>query len=107
MKKIVGRNSIQGWDYGTVGTKTHYKDINGKELYVGDLVQFTSPARGELVIEPIVECDNKQFIMGIEMYCNDKSGRVSVVTDIVKVRDHNDLSVSEALSDGDLEVVEG
>lgn len=61
--------------YGVMGTPTKYKDVLGKELFVGDTVNLFDE-KGNYVDEtPIVETKNDgQFVMGVAVDCNQVEG---------------------------------
>lgn len=99
---------VTGSSYGTVGTKTRFKDVAGNELYVGDLVDFELDFDGETMTfrEPIVEWYGQQFIMGVQLRCNGRLGTFDdCILSVKKVQDHSEVTLG-VLEDNYLEVVE-
>lgn len=104
MKKLV---SILGFDYGVVGEKTNYKDINGQPIHIGDIVKVEVDIEGRKVTveEPMVKSNvadslrEKSFIMGIESICNDSTGEIGGETlDIEVIKSYKDLEDDEFIS---------
>lgn len=106
MKKIIGNYSAgMGLNYGVVGKKTNFKDENGNELYVGDIVEFK--VENWTFTEPIVDyCNGEVFIMGVQIMCDNETGTFDEeILSVRKVKDHSELNIGDVLSDGDLKVV--
>jgi hypothetical protein len=61
-------SNFSGSDYGVIGGKTVLHDIDGRELYVGDLVDVKDSGT-----YPVVLYDNEYFIMGFSGYMNSMS----------------------------------
>lgn len=84
-----------GHNYGTIGIPTAYNDVLGRPLFVGDTVDlyWNGISRGEKVV--VQPCDGlfagKQFIMGIDVCCNDKNGEIKFGYKILKNRSHADV----------------
>ena len=69
MNNIGFLQSRKGTPYGIIGTKTSIKDINGKVLYIGDLVNLY--IKGEFKDSNRTIIDSKQFgfcVMGMGGY---------------------------------------
>jgi hypothetical protein len=81
--------SVAGKCYGTVGNPTRYKDINGRPLFVGDIVEL------ENAINPkqfVCEDEDGAFICGIKNSCNIELGvicgwTVRLATPFTEVKD--------------------
>lgn len=81
--------SVAGKCYGTVGHPTKYTDINGRPLFVGDIVEL------ENAISPkqfVCEDEDGAFISGIKNSCNSELGviyswTVRLVTPFTEVKD--------------------
>ena len=93
--KLIPHLFCYGRNYGTIGIPTAYNDVLGRPLFVGDTVDvyLNGIFRGEkAVVQP---CDGffagKQFILGIEPYCNDKNGEIKGEYKILKNRSHSDV----------------
>lgn len=84
-----------GHNHGTIGTQTKYNDVLGRPLFVGDTVDlyWNGIFRGEkAVVQPSDGFfAGKQFIMGIEVHCNDKNGVIKGGYKILKNRSHADV----------------
>lgn len=108
MKKIVSTYLPRTErDYGVVGKKTNFKDVNGNELCVGDMVEFELDFADGTFTEPIIDyCNNDIFIMGVQMLCYHETGTFDEeILSVRKVKDHSELNIGDVLSDGDLKVV--
>ena len=62
--------------YGTVGTYTNYKDKNGRNLFVGDIVKIKSKKTSYTNEQYVVLNDGEQFVMGIKDSCDEKTGTI-------------------------------
>lgn len=93
--KLIPHLSCDGRNYGTIGTQTKYNDVLGRPLFVGDTVYlyWNGIFRGEKAV--LQQSDGssagKQFIMGIEAYCNDKNGVIKGGYKILKNRSHAEV----------------
>lgn len=84
--------------YGIIGTPTKYRDITGKLLFVGDVVDLYWG--GEKIITTCVVQDQditKQFVMGIEMRCDDKKGRITDGWKVLKTRGYDEVDDGESV----------
>jgi len=62
-------------DYGIIGEETNYRDVLGRPLVVGDVVEtFWGGVSNGLT--NIVKDDDKAFVMGIKSCCNDSTGTI-------------------------------
>ena len=82
--------SFTGKCYGTVGTPTKYKDINGRPLFVGDIVEIKNAPIA--AIQFVCEDEDGAFISGIKNSCNSELGviyswTVRLVTPFTEVKD--------------------
>ena len=82
--------SVAGKCYGTVGNPTRYKDINGRPLFVGDIVEIKNAPISPLHF--VCEDEDGAFISGIKNSCNSKLGviyswTVRLVTPFTEVKD--------------------
>lgn len=77
--------------YGVLGTPTKYKDILGKELFVGDTVSVFDD-NGRMITEtPIVDTkEGGQFVMGIERDCDKEAGTTGE-WEILKSHSYEDI----------------
>ena len=67
-----------GMDYGRVGDPTPYKDANGVELRVGDVVRLKNLKSGR-VYPPRWVVATKElgpFVMGIQVACDPRTGKI-------------------------------
>lgn len=55
--------------YGEIGKLTKMVDEVGRKLYVGDVVELYNSDGKFITDVPVVECDGKMFVMGIEVDC--------------------------------------
>lgn len=101
-KKFVPHLISIGKDYGEIGKETKYVDAVGRKLCVGDVVEYfdgNGNCYGETVIvEQILSYRNnevKQFVMGIEMCCDDKTGSISEGWKIIKKRSFEEVKNGE------------
>lgn len=76
--KLVLRSEIEDTLMGVVGEPTGYFDKNGKELFVGDVVNHWKESYGETVYEGVMvvgeqgSCyEGKFFLYGIGSACKD------------------------------------
>lgn len=82
--------SVAGKCYGTVGNPTRYKDINGRPLFVGDIVEIKNAPISPLHF--VCEDEDGAFISGIKNSCNSELGviyswTVRLVTPFTEVKD--------------------
>lgn len=82
--------SFAGKCYGTVGNPTKYKDINGRPLFVGDIVEIKNAPISPMHF--VCEDEDGAFIDGIKSSCNSKFGVVyswivRLVTPFSEVKD--------------------
>lgn len=90
--------------YGYIGEKTNYKDVIGRPLCVGDVVEHFADADhsyGDTVIVKAklsyMENKEKVFVMGIESQCNDKNGTTGDWK-IIKKRSFEEVADNEAVN---------
>lgn len=88
----------RGFLYGTLGTKTKYKDCNGRALCVGDQVKiFAKLSKTSFEVKSIVvECDGNLFLMGIESDCDEKTGKINDWK-VTKTKDHAHLHIGDEI----------
>lgn len=82
--------SVAGKCYGTVGNPTRYKDINGRPLFIGDIVEIKNAPISPLHF--VCEDEDGAFISGIKNSCNSELGviyswTVRLVTPFTEVKD--------------------
>lgn len=82
--------------YGTVGKPTKYKDKYGHNLFVGDIVKVNDSFLGVKHKTYVVEqkegyCAGKQFIMGMEAACDDKTGETNSKYEIELICPYNQI----------------
>lgn len=85
--------------YGIIGTPTKYRDVTGKLLFVGDVVDLYKG--GAKVFTTCVVQDQditKQFVMGIEMRCDDKIGRITDGWKVLKTRGYDEVDDGESVN---------
>ena len=88
--------SFTGNCYGTVGTPTKYKDINGRPLFVGDIVEIENAPIA--AIQFVCEDEDGAFICGIKNACDPKTGNIRDwmirrVTPFTEVRDGTEVAL--------------
>lgn len=79
--------------YGEIGRPTKYKDINGRPLFVGDIVEI------ENAISPkqfVCEDEDGAFICGIKKSCDTKTGtirnwKITLATPFTEVKDGTEI----------------
>lgn len=103
---ILERN---GEHLGTVGEKTNYRTVHGEDIHVGDIVKAGIMGGLITVVEPMVKGDNglgeeKAFVMGIEMTCNDAEGTVEGAKILEIVKPYTALELGEKLGRCDVVV---
>ena len=78
-------------DYGVCGTPTKYKDAHGNPLAVGDQVELYSENiyYGTTVI---VKNESRKFVMGIQVNCDEDTGKTGSWT-MIKVKDWRDIKI--------------
>lgn len=82
--------------YGTVGKPTKYKDKYGHNLFVGDIVRLhdkETDYKDEAFVgeSEVFSYGKKQFIMGIESECNDKTGKINSDYEIELICPYNQI----------------
>lgn len=82
--------------YGTVGHPTRYKDINGRRLFVGDIVEIKNAPIA--AIQFVCEDYDGAFICGIKNACDPKTGnirdwKITLVTPFTEVKDGTEVSL--------------
>jgi hypothetical protein len=93
-----------GENYGVVGEETKYKDVVGRKLCVGDVVELFDECGMSYGNKFVVRSsaglnENKSFIMGIEVDCNEKTGKISYGWKIFKTRGYETLKHGEVIGD--------
>ena len=79
--------------YGEIGRPTKYKDINGRPLFVGDIVEVENIiSRKQFVCED----DDGAFICGIKKSCDTKTGtirnwKITLATPFTEVKDGTEI----------------
>lgn len=91
---------------GTVGERTNYRTVHGEDVHIGDLVKVV--ILGDVVVEPMVKGstlfeDEKCFVMGVEIACDDIEGTVEGDKILEIVKPYTALEVGDEL--GECEVV--
>ena len=79
-----------GTNYGYLGSKTNIKDVIGRELKVGDVVELYDNENGKRDDSLIVEKDSDIFVMGIACNCQ-KDGTITEFK-IIKKRGYEDVA---------------
>lgn len=94
-----------GRDYGICGTPTKFKDKNGEPLFVGDVVDVFNPlghcVGDSIVVESALSYADgkvKQFVRGIEIACNDKTGKIKGWK-VEKVKSYKDCKAGDVVHD--------
>lgn len=89
--------------YGEIGKKTKFKDAIGRELCIGDVVEYFDKGNisygDTVIVESVLQYygnRNKQFVMGIECSCNDDSGEISGWK-IIKKRSFEEVKNGEGI----------
>lgn len=98
------------YQLGAVGEKTNYRTVHGEDVHVGDIVKVEILGGELTVIEPMVKGDSifgatKEFVMGIEIACDDTEGTVEGERILEIVRPYTSLEVGEKLGKCDVEVI--
>lgn len=88
-KKLLRLFSFAGNCYGTVGTPTKYKDVYGRPLFVGDIVEIENAF---FAFEFVVEDKYGAYVMGIKECCDPKKGtirdwKVKLITPFTEVEE--------------------
>lgn len=88
--------SVAGKCYGTVGNPTRYKDINGRPLFVGDIVEIKNAPISPMHF--VCEDEDGAFIDGIKYSCNPDFGvvhdwMIRLVTPFTEVKDGTKVSL--------------
>ena len=89
--------SFTGKCYGTVGTPTKYKDINGRPLFVGDIVEIENAPISPMQF--VCEDDDGAFICGIKKSCDTKTGtirnwKITLATPFTEVKDGTKVALT-------------
>jgi len=87
---------------GTVGVETKYKDVVGRKLYVGDVVELFNSEGMSVGLKFISEGNDgtdksKQFVMGISGCCNGETGEIKGGWKIFKTRGYETLKHGEVI----------
>lgn len=79
-----------GGSLGDLGTPSPFKDEEGRELYVGDVVEISRKEGTNDVKHLTFVCLDKDrfFVMGIHDYCNSDAGVIDEKWRVRKVRNH-------------------
>ena len=88
---------IVGNKLGEIGKETKFVDVVGRKLCVGDVVELfdnNSESYGDRVV---VEDDNTQFVMGISIACDCKTGHIGNDWKIIKKRSYKDVNNGETV----------
>lgn len=83
-----------GYLYGVVGTPTKMKDLRGKPLFVGDIVELYDSSwrnRGDSII---VDDHGDKFVQGIRFNC-ENSGDIDHKYIVIKKKSYKDLEKGE------------
>lgn len=89
-KKVLRLFDGCGNCYGIVGTPTKYKDVYGRPLFVGDIVEIENAFRS---LQFVAEDDiDGAYILGIQKACDPKTGtvrdwKITLVTPFPEVKD--------------------
>lgn len=91
-KKLRLFNAV-GNCYGTVGTPTKYKDVYGRPLFVGDIVEVENAF---LFMQFVCEDEDGAYVMGLKKYCDTKTGtirdwKVQLATPFTEVKDGTEI----------------
>ena len=81
--------------YGEIGRPTKYKDINGRQLFVGDIVEVENAF---FPLHFVCEDDDGAFICGIKESCDTKTGtirnwKITLVTPFTEVKDDTQVAL--------------
>lgn len=82
-----------GLFYGAIGEPTEYKDLVGRPLAIGDIVEIFDPENTSCGYESVVNFKGKVFVMGIEGIC--ENGEILEDWKIIKVKSHSDTKHGE------------
>lgn len=94
-KKLRLFNAV-GNCYGTVGTPTKYKDVYGRPLFVGDIVEIKNAPIFPMHF--VCEDEDGAYVMGLKKYCDTKTGtirdwKVQLATPFTEVKDGTNADV--------------
>lgn len=101
---VLRRTSIGNEFMGVVGKPTPYKDCNGIELKVGDLLIVSERAgttregkKWEELPELVYMCDDGDgpFVMGIYSACNPKTGKIDGRLKIRRVKSWQEIEIGD------------
>ena len=88
-------------NYGIIGEPTNYKDVIGRPLVIGDVVEIfddkgNSYGEHSIVFSRKTGSEiNHTFVMGIESECNDTNGTISSRWRIFKTRSYSEIKDGE------------
>lgn len=96
--------------FGTVGEKTNYKTVKGEDVHIGDIVKVEILGGAFTVVEPMVKGDDllgneKTFVMGVELACDDAEGTVEGRQIVEIVKPYTSLKIGEELGKCNVMVV--
>ena len=80
--------------YGKIGAPTKMKDMTGKPLFVGDVVEVISKGNGTYGNSYVAGNDDKGFVMGIE-YCCSADGTIDDCWIVIKKKSYEELENGE------------
>jgi hypothetical protein len=87
--------------FGVIGTPTNYKDVVGRPLAIGDVVELFDEEGFSYGQYPIVRCfvesleREKTFVMGIESDCDDIDGSIIRGWKVIKTRSYDEIKNNE------------
>ena len=87
---------IYGTHYGEIGKPTKLKDIVGRTLFVGDVVELFNSDNLPFGESSIVEIKGKPFVMGIVNNCSE-NGEITGGWKIIKKRSYTDVADGEVI----------
>lgn len=90
MKKLMYLDT----DYGIVGEITPLI-INGKNLYVGDIVEIYLVYNNSYLKQFVVKNNDKYFVMGIHGQCNNITGQIQECWKTKFIKSYKDVKVGE------------
>lgn len=87
---------IDGTHYGEIGKPTKLKDIVGRALFVGDVVELFNSDNLPFGESSIVESEGKQYVMGIIGSCSE-NGEITGGWKVIKKRSYTDVADGEVI----------
>lgn len=86
-------------NYGNVGDETPYTDVNGEQLFIGDVVIAIETENGKIFSPSFVVKENLQygglpFVMGFKVACDARTGKISGFN-VIKIKSYADLKNGE------------